>query len=460
MVLLAVIALGVPLAVSLRDRVDAEVRSQAQSQADVVAASASELVEPGGRRTLDRLVRQSAESVRGRVIVVDGSGIVIADSAGAGELGVSYASRPEIARALGGESDQRTRHSDTLSADILATAVPVVHRGRTVGAVRVTQSVEAVNAAVNRSVVAIVLLALAVLAIAVVAGALIAQRIARPITRLSETADRVTGGDLGIRAAEEGTTEQRSLARSFNQMTARLSRLLESQQEFVADASHQLRTPLTALRLQLEELQGSPGTRVEDRDAVDAAIREVDRLSAIVDELLILSRAGEHERPGQRVLLSEAADRLAERWRRAAEERRVRILRRTGERPAFVFCASADLDRALDALVENAILYSSAGGEITIADRPGAIEIHDRGPGLAPGEEEAVLERFYRGRAGRRGPAGTGLGLPIARELAGQWGGSVEIANRPGGGARAVLTLPDDGSPPRRPVSEPGYGVV
>ena len=191
------------------------------------------------------------------MIVVDANGKVIADSAGPAELGASYADRPEIAAALNGRSYQQERHSDTLDTDILATAVPILEHGATVGAVRVTQSVEAVNSAVRRSLAGIALLALVVLVLGVIAGALIARRIARPIDRLAEAADEVAGGDLDARAPVEGSTEQRSLARSFNGMTERVGRMLEGQQEFVADASHQLRTPLTGLRLQLEELQGS-----------------------------------------------------------------------------------------------------------------------------------------------------------------------------------------------------------
>ncbi len=441
MLLLAVIALGVPLAISLRDRVDAEVRSQAQSQADVVAASASELLETGSRRTLNKLARQSAASVRGRVIVVDGAGRIVADSAGPAELGARYSNRPEIAAALAGRSYQEVRHSDTLDADILATAVPVIFAGRPIGAVRVTQSVEAVNHAVRRSLVGIALLGLVVLLLGVTAGALIAGQIARPIRRLAGAADRVAAGDLETRAAIEGTTEQRSLARSFNEMTARLERLLQGHRDFVADASHQLRTPLTGVRLHLEELQAGSDSAEQQPALLDAAIHEIDRLAAIVDELLILSRAGEHDLPGEEIGLADAADRAAGRWRRAGEAKQVEIVRRSSDGPSIVLCASGDLDRALDSLIENAILYSPRGEEIAIVDGPGSIEVLDRGPGLAEGEEKVVFERFFRGRAGRQGPEGTGLGLAIASELASQWGGTVSIANRSGGGARAALTL-------------------
>ena len=436
------VALGVPLAVSMRDRVEAEVRSQASSQADVVAASASEPLEHDRLGSLDRLTAAAAKSARGRVIIVDPGGRIVADSAGPASTGDDYSGRPEIAAALDGQSYQQTRHSDTLGEDILATAVPVLRAGTVVGAVRVTQSVAAVDGAVRRSLLGIGVLGLVVIGLGLVAGALIAQRIARPIGRLAEAADEVAAGELDTRAAVEGSSEQRSLAVSFNEMTTRLERLIVSQQEFVADASHQLRTPLTGLRLQLEELQS--GVAAEDRGAAtEAALHEVDRLSAIVDELLVLSRAGVIAAPAAPVGIAAAADRAAARWSNAAAVAGLEIERRSdpGE-AAEVRCVGSDLDRALDALIENAVAYGAAGRRIVIADDPHGIEIRDRGPGFEAGEEEAVFERFFRGRAGRLGPQGTGLGLPIARELAAGWGGAVEAGSREGGGAVVRLTFP------------------
>jgi signal transduction histidine kinase len=437
--LLALIALGVPLAVSLRDRVDSEVKGQARSQADVVAATASELLDPGRRAGLNRLVRVSADSVRGRVIVVNRSGLLLADSAGA-PAGRNYASRPEIRAALRGHGEQITRHSDTLGAEILATAVPVLEHGRPAGAVRVTQSVAAVNNAVRTSILDLAALAGVVLLLGLIAGALIAQQIARPVRRLDRAARGVAGGDLDTTVAVEGSTEQRSLARTFNEMTQRIKRLLRVQQDFVADASHQLRTPLTGLRLRLEGLADRLSADRASAAELDAAMREIDRLSSIVDELLILSRAGEHELPGEEVGLLDAAKRAAERWSRMAAEREIEI-EVHGDGAATAWCARPDLDRSIDALLENALHYSAAGSTVTIGAAPGQLEILDEGPGLAPGEEDAVFERFSRGSAGRRGPSGTGLGLPIARELTRQWDGDVTLHNRDGAGLRAVMTL-------------------
>lgn len=436
--LLALIALGVPLALSLRDRVNSEVRGQAQSQAQVVATSAAELIEPPRIRVLDRLAGNSAESVRGRVIVVDARGRLLADSAGE-PVGASYADRPEVRNALRGHGEQITRSSETLGTEILATSVPVFEHGRPRGAVRITQSVAAVHRAVRASILDVAALAAIVLAMGLVVGWLIAAQIARPIRRLDRAARRVAGGDLEVEAVVEGSSEQRSLARTFNEMTARVRRLLRVQQDFVADASHQLRTPLTGLRLRLEAL----GERFRDDPSaeaeVDAATAEIDRLSHMVDELLILSRAGEHDLPGERVDLGEVARRAAERWRGTAAAREVGLEVGDDGAGATGWIAPPDLDRALDALVENAVLYSPGGSTVTIDAAPGQIAVLDRGPGLAAGEEEAVFERFRRGSAGRGGPMGTGLGLAIARELARQWDGDVTLAPREGGGLRATI---------------------
>jgi len=438
--LLAILALGVPLALNVRDRVDSEVRSQARSQADIVAATASDLTDD--EAALRSLARQVAESARGRVVIVDRRGRILADSAGSARRGESYADRPEIVAALDGEAFQETRASDTLDEELLATAVPILDDARPAGAVRVTQSVEAVGRAVWRSAAGLALLGAVVLLLGLVVGALIARRISRPLTRLDETARQIADGDLDRRAAVEGTTEQRSLARSFNTMTSRIAQALQAQRQFVADASHQLRTPLTGLRLRLEEARAEsrdPAARAE----IDQGIDEVDRLSAMVEELLVLSRAGEagtHVET-EALDLGEEAGAAGRRWSGPAREGGVDLSVRHTNGALPVKCSRAALERAIDALVENAIRYSPAGAEVEIVATDRAVEVLDRGPGLKPGEEETVLQRFHRGSAGRRGPSGTGLGLAIAHELAGTWGGELRIGNREdGGGARAILT--------------------
>ena len=375
------------------------------------------------------------------MLVVDASGRVIADSAGPAERGADYSSRPEIDAALRGRTVQETRNSQTLGAQILATAVPVRRGPRIDGAVRVTQSVEAVHRATRRAILSLGLLGGVVLALGVAAAAVIARATSRPIRRLEVAARRVEEGDLGATAVVEGSSEQRSLARSFNRMTSRISRMLRGQQEFVADASHQLRTPLTGIRLELEELRESMPAGDERIAGIDTGIREVDRLSGIVDELLILSRAGERGSPVEEFDVAGATERIADRLSKTAADAGVTLTVTRGDETGTCICPRADFERALDALIENAIRYSPRGSEIEIAAGSHRIEVLDRGPGLEPGEEETVFERFHRGSAGT-GTKGTGLGLSIARELAAEWGGSVTLQNRAGGGVRAVLDLP------------------
>jgi two-component system, OmpR family, sensor kinase len=436
---LAVVALGVPLASVIADRVDTEVRSEARGQADLIAASANDAVEPPRRAELATLARTAAGAVRGRVLIVDRGGLLLADSEGA-PAGRSYRTRPEIASALRGRTQQLERSSATLGEGLLATAVPIIHEGRPVGAVRITQSTDAVDRAVRTQVLRLALVGLLVVLLGLGVGWVLAAQVARPVRRLDEAARRVAEGDLSVRARVEGSAEQQSLARTFNEMTERLGRLLASQRRFVADASHQLRTPLAGLRLRIEAAEGE----TDDPEAVEelrAAQHELDRLAHMVAELLELSRAGERELPGERIDVGDAAVRAAARWEAAAAERGQRVEAEVDG--AFVtWSRRSDVDRVLDALVENALHYSPAGTTVTLAARDGGVAVLDEGPGPAEGEEEQVFERFHRGSAGRRGPSGSGLGLPIARELARRWGGEVTLERRPEGGAVARVRLP------------------
>jgi signal transduction histidine kinase len=309
-----------------------------------------------------------------------------------------------------------------------------------IGVVRITQSVDAVHSAVRGVLVGLALLAGVVLVLGLGAGSLIAGQIARPLRRLEAVARTIAGGALDARAPIEGSSEQRSLGRSFNEMAERVSRMLGSQRAFVADASHQLRTPLTGLRLRLEEAEAL-GVSDAVRAELHAGLAQLDRLSHTVDELLVLSRADDREAPGEDVPLREVIADAAERWGQAAARRSIG-LDVAGGPGAAVWCNREDLDRALDVLVENAILYSPGGTTVTIRTAGSAIEVLDEGPGVTDVERELVFERFARGRAAGDRP-GTGLGLPIARTLMDPWGAEVTLGNGPQGGALARIAFPN-----------------
>ncbi|HUZ84881.1 MAG TPA: HAMP domain-containing sensor histidine kinase, partial [Gaiellales bacterium] len=164
-------------------------------------------------------------------------------------------------------------------------------------------------------------------------------------------------------------------------------------------------------------------------------------LSETVSELLLLSRAGERSLAGTSVDLGDVVAVAAQRWTAEAAERKIALKVEVEGVPGSVWIAREDIDRALDALIENALHYSPAGTAVTLVTGPARIEVRDRGRGITSDEREFVFDRFRRGSAGRAGPSGHGLGLPIARELARAWGGDVLLEPRPGGGTCAVLDL-------------------
>ena len=440
--LLVIIALEVPLVTNISKRVDAEIKGDAFAQAQLIATTANDDLDHPA--VLQRLVERSAQQLGGRVIVVDDRGLLLADSAGPGLRGDSYRSRPEIRAALDGETSQDTRESASLDQSILFTAVPVIHNRRPEGAVRVTQSVDAVQSEVRGDVLALVGVGGVALALGLGAAWILAGFLARPPRTLAATARQVTAGDLDARAPESGPREEREVAAAFNEMTARLAASLEAQRDFVANASHQLRTPLTGLRLRIEAA-ADMARSAEVTEELRAAELELERLTSLLTNLLALARGDERPPQGRAIALGQVARAAVERWRSRAAER--------GQELALVCApgvevvsAGEDLGIILDNLVENALEYSPRGSEVTIecgrAGRFGFLVVADEGPGLAPGEAERVLERFYRGDAGS-GKPGTGLGLAIVRTLSERWRGGTRLANRDDGpGLRAEVRLP------------------
>ena len=436
------IALEIPLTLNFSRRVDSEIRAEAGAAAHAIAAAAS------GRLTtqtaLASLAADQAKRLDGRVLVVDQRGRVLVDSDRSAAPGSPYASRPEIASALRGTETQGERHSSSLHADLLFTSVPIVDAGHTTGAVRVTQSVDGVHHQVRKDVLGLLGLGAAVLLLGLGLAWALAGSLSRPLQNLAKAARRVAGGDMQARATPAGSSEQVEVANAFNDMTERLGRTLDAQRDFVANASHQLRTPLTGLRLRLESASLKASDPGLQRDLA-AGEQETERLAKLLANLLRLAQDG--QRPAAaRVGLGAAAGRAAERWREQAERDGHTIDLADGDE-VEIAATNGDLDTVLDNLLENALNYTPAGEPITVdwgRDHAEAfIAVLDRGPGLGEDEADHVFDRFYRGRSSQGGSVpGTGLGLAIVETLARRWGGSATLVNRPDGGARAEVRFP------------------
>jgi two-component system, OmpR family, sensor kinase len=436
-----IVTLEVPLAINLQRRTKAEVASTAESDALLVAADigAERIAQP---RTLQRFVVahfRNAES--GRVIVIDPDGKLIADSTGPTGLGTMYATpqRPELETVL--QTQQPTsviRHSDTLGQDILVAAAPIIDQGKFYGAVRISEPVGQVQERVRRVILGLAVIGLGALVAGFIVAFALAGSLSRPLRKLAAAARRLGEGDLSARAeAREGATEITQLAQSFDQMADRLQATMKAQREFVANASHQLRTPLTGMKLRLESaLAGSPSE--EMRVQLEAANKEVDRLSGIVDRLLVMARRIEEGGPSE-IDLDAAVRRAVERWDDRATRQGV-ILTVTGE-GGRALGEPSDVDQILDNLIDNAVTY--APGPIVIeagrTDGTAFVAVKDRGPGIAADERHRVTDRFFRGRGSPSG--GTGLGLAIVRDLSEKLGGSVTVEPADEGGTRVEVRL-------------------
>jgi len=263
----------------------------------------------------------------------------------------------------------------------------------------------------------------------------------------------VEAGDFDARAERSGAREQRDVASAFNDMTGRLGTVLAAQREFVANASHQLRTPLTGLRLRLEPARSKGGEAV--RPELEAAEREVERLARLLTSLLTLAREGDKPGPSRLVSLAGVAERAHERWAGAAEQDG-RSLELVGNGDAAINASDEDLAILLDNLIENALRYSPSRVTVDWGQEGGEawLAVLDEGRGLAAGEEKRLFERFARGSAGNE-RSGTGLGLAIVDTLARRWRGRAALANRLEGGMRAEVRFPAAATVSEEPWVEP-----
>lgn len=398
--------------------------------------------------TLATLVDDYKASSEASVIIVDANGAVQVATDPTVVAGTSYLNRPEIASALLGNSAVGTRRSETLGQDLVYSSVPVLTTDSVIGAVRLTYPESVVDARVADRLRGLVLLAAISLGLAFFAAFVVATSVVRPLRRLRTQSDTIAAGDLSARATVEGPAEVRELATSFNEMAARVEQMLAEQRSFAGDASHQLRTPLTALRLRVEQalstVADDPDRPAgEVADDLEAAVSELERLSRLVEQLLALART---EAPGVVVQVDVDAlvDSRVDMWRPLAEERGIGLVVE-GEQGQFVEAMPGALEQIIDNYIDNALDYAPAGTAITIVvTRSGsetAVAVMDHGPGMPATARERAFDRFWRGPESQNRPGGSGLGLSIVAQLAAASGGRVALRENDGGGLVASVTL-------------------
>lgn len=406
----AVVALAVPLGLVL----DRSYREQEllRLQRDTVAATRS--IDVGSRR--DPVELPSSPDRLG-----------VYDLAGRRVAGEGPPAAPAVVR----DALRLRRPATDTTGDQIVVAVPLASNERVAGVVRGVRSDAAAGARARSAWLVIGLGALAIVAAAVLAAVLLGRRLSRPLERLAAAASRLGDGDFSVRAPRSGIPEPDAVAGALDATAERLDALVTRERAFSADASHQLRTPLQALRIELEamELGGDapPGLPV--------ALTQVDRLQGTIETLLAVAR---DVRPATGpVELADVLDEARVRWHGplAAEGRPLRI---SIDGSARVQASQRVMGEVLDVLLDNACRHGA--GEVTVTARSVgayvAIDVEDEGPGFPADPEEAFARRS-------ESREGHGIGLALARSLTQAEGGRL-TATRAGHRATVSLVLPSE----------------
>jgi signal transduction histidine kinase len=428
-VLLGVAA--IPLGVLTANQDQRDFRTDTLAAATTVSSVAEEFLGDRASRT------QVSRSVAG----LKRRGDVVAVYAAGGRQVAGSGPVPGVTRAMLAGTRPGRAPVTFESAERLTVVVPVASDARAtrLGSVALARSTEPLEhrLTVLRGWLAAVSAA-ALLAAALIATA-VARWVSRPLGALEAAAQELGDGDFAARApAAAGPQEVRRLATNFNRMAGRLEALVSGHQAMMADVSHQLRTPLAALRLRLDVLALQSTDQIADELA--GAHDEVARLSRMVDGLLAVARAENVTAAPVPVQVEAVIRDRAAAWKPAADEQLVQLSAPTAE-PLTARMRDGHLEQILDNLLANAIEAVPSGGHITLtamqAGNRVRIVMADDGPGMSAQQQQAAFRRFVSAT-----PGGTGLGLAIVHRLITADGGTAELSDTRGGGLTVTLTVP------------------
>lgn len=449
----AVLVLG-PALITFNYVVVAEQRrviTEFERDAFVIGGRSEEFLESGAEDAaqsvvLTNLITTYAEESSADVIVTDSAGIVRL-STNPTELSISedFSSRPEIQAALAGNVTSGERWSDTLQAALVFVAVPVISGDTIYGTVRLRFSHDGIDSAVARETTVLWWVGGGAVGLSLVLSFVISTLVTRPLKRIEEQTNALAAGDFTARLPEGAApAEIKSLTASFNAMAAKVESLVRQQRAFASDASHQLRTPLTALLLRLEHARTAMLTDpVSADDRLADAETEVARLNTIVEGLLAIARS---EAGGVEATVLDVAviarDRV-ESWRALAEEHGITIAF-DGLPSAPARAISTAPEQVIDNYIDNAIAHSPSGTSVVVrvtsVDSSVIVDVIDSGTGLSAEQCERAFDRFWRADSTTEG---TGLGLAIVKHLTELSGGTVSLAPASkDGGIVARATFP------------------
>jgi two-component system phosphate regulon sensor histidine kinase PhoR len=413
---------------------------------------------PGNNQELERLAQTFGQTGLQRVTLIFPDGVVAGDSDEIPSSMDNHADRPEVKDALAGGTGTSVRYSNTLGTNLMYVALPVYHQGQLTGVVRLSIPLTVIDKALRGMIWKIALAGLLIALAATPVSLYISRRISQPLSEMKEHAEQFAAGKLETRIRVEGSEDVVRLAESLNSMAAqlderilRMHKLENMRRDFVANVSHELKTPITSIKGFVETLLGGAMDNPRDRKRfLEIVAGQADRLNAIIDDLLSLSQLEQDSGPvkidfhdgGLKPVLEMAIQACAS----EALKKTVRVELHCPE-SIRAHINPQLFEQAVINLVDNAIKYSFPSTRVRVeasTDNEGiTVVVMDEGRGIAQEHFPRLFERFYRvDRDRSREMGGTGLGLAIVKHIAQVHGGSVSVDSTVGKGSTFRIHLP------------------
>lgn len=418
------------------------------TRANMIATQIREenyLVDSSNESLFQSLINNKSTDAECRVMVVDASGFVVMDSSEA-DIGMTLMNNAVIS-ALNNNS--QTEKSDEYKA--LTVAVPITDKEKkaVVGAVVMVPSLEGVFDPIDDLKDQVSILTLLIALISGLLSFITSSFITKPLKALMKIVQKITNGQLDQQVDVVGNGEIAELGNAFNHMTKQLQRVEQSRQEFVSNVSHELKTPLSSIKVLTESLMFQEDVPVEIyKEFFEDINSEVDRLNSIISDLLTLVRLDQREIPLniKEMNIGDVLQGILKRLVPLAKNKNINLIYET-HREVIAEIDEVKFSLALTNLIENAIKYTPEGGSVNVtlqADlQDASITVADTGIGIAKEEQSKIFERFYRtDKTRNRETGGTGLGLAITYKTVVMHNGSIEVESEEGNGSTFTIQIP------------------
>jgi len=423
-----------------------------QSEARLVAAI-TDSIGIEDRKALSEALRKSALEVNSSLIVLDSTGDIVASSSDMDEASADYPQRPEVRVALEGQQGKRVAHAPDGRLELFK-AIPIISNGDVASVSYVSARTFSIATLLRDYSATLALLSILFAIVTLLLAETLARWISGPLRKLEIGAEAFAAGDLGVRVRPEGPRETRAAGEAFNTMADQVGNIVAEllkeerrKSQFVSDVSHELKSPLTAIRGTAETLLENDITENDRQRFLTTIVRESKRLSRLAEDLLALQRieGATGELPMRRVDLLDVAQGAIEGLAHNAAQRQVTISL-AGSAPA-VLGDPDRLQQVIANILDNAVRHTPIDGKVTVElgrdETHALVSISDEGPGIPDESLPYIFDRFYRAQTSRdRATGGAGLGLAIARSIITRHAGEITAANLESRGARFTFKLP------------------